>query len=145
MDQMSLDKLLLSHNKVTQFNQGLKLYLCNNYVKNDLYLIANRSFEANSSGLWEFPGGKVEGKETFVSALIREIEEELSLKIQVGDKITSIDLKASDKHLSVHYFYALILSGQITLNVHSEFKWVERDQLSSFKYIDGDRYVLKHL
>ena len=113
--------------------------------KDNLFLIANRSFEANSSGSWEFPGGKVEEKETFVSALIREIEEELSLKIQVGDKITSIDLKASDKHLSVHYFYALILSGQITLNVHSEFKWVERDQLSSFKYINGDRYVLKHL
>ena len=113
--------------------------------KDNLFLIANRSFEANSSGLWEFPGGKVEKKETFVSALIREIDEELSLKIQVGDKITSIDLKASDKHLSVHYFYALILSGQITLNVHSEFKWVERDQLSSFKYIDGDRYVLEHL
>ena len=41
MDQMSLDKFLLSHNKVTQFNKGLKLYLCNNYVKNDLYLIEN--------------------------------------------------------------------------------------------------------
>ena len=113
--------------------------------KNDSYLIANRSFEENSSGLWEFPGGKVEEKETFVSALKREIEEELSLKIQVGDKITSIDLKASDEHISVHYFYALILSGKITLNVHSEFKWVERNQLGSFNYIDGDRYVLKHL
>ena len=113
--------------------------------KNDFFLIANRSFEANSPGLWEFPGGKVEEKETFVSALIREIEEELSLKIQVGDKITSIDLKASDKHISVHYFYATILSGKITLNVHSEFKWVERNQLESFKYIDGDRYVLEYL
>ena len=113
--------------------------------KNDSFLIANRSFEPNSSGLWEFPGGKVEEKESFVSALKREIEEELCLKIQVGDKITSIDFKASDKHISVHYFYALILSGEITLNVHSEFKWVERNQLGSFKYIDGDRYVLKHL
>ena len=113
--------------------------------KNDFFLIANRSFEENSSGLWEFPGGKVEEKETLVSALKREIEEELSLKIQVGDKITSIDLKTSDKHISVHYFYALILSGKITLNVHSEFKWVERNQLGSFEYIDGDRYVLKHL
>ena len=113
--------------------------------KNNLFLLANRSFEAGSPGIWEFPGGKVEENETFVSALIREIEEELSLKIQVGDKITSIDLKASDKHISVHYFYALILSGEITLNVHSEFKWVERNQLGSFKYIDGDRIVLKHL
>ena len=113
--------------------------------KDNLFLVANRSFEANSAGIWEFPGGKVEEEETFASALIREIEEELSLKIQVGNKITSIDLKGSDKHISVHYFYALIVSGQITLNVHSEFKWVERDQLSNFKYIDGDRYVLKCL
>ena len=113
--------------------------------KNNFFLVANRSFEANSPGIWEFPGGKVEQKETFVSALVREIEEELSLKIQVGDKITSIDLKNSDKHISVHYFYALIMSGHINLNVHSEFKWVARDQLNAFKYIDGDRDVLKHL
>ena len=113
--------------------------------KNNLFLLANRSFEANSPGIWEFPGGKVEQKETFVSALVREIEEELSLKIQVCDKITSIDLKKSDKHISVHYFYALIMSGHINLNVHSEFKWVARDQLNAFKFIDGDRDVLKHL
>ena len=113
--------------------------------KNNLFLVANRSFEANSPGIWEFPGGKVEQKETFVSALVREIEEELSLKIQVGDKITSVDLKKSDKHICVHYFYALIMSGHINLNVHSEFKWVARDQLNAFKYIDGDRDVLKYL
>ena len=113
--------------------------------KNNLFLVANRSFEAKSPGIWEFPGGKVEEKETFVSALIREIEEELSLKIQVGEKITSIDLNTSDKFISVHYFYAFILSGHINLNVHSEFKWVARDQLNAFKYIDGDRYILKHL
>ena len=113
--------------------------------KNNLFLVANRSFEANSPGIWEFPGGKVEEKETFVSALIREIEEELSLKIQVGEKITSIDLNTSDKYISVHYFYAFIVSGHINLNVHSEFKWVARDQLGAFKYIDGDRYILKHL
>ena len=113
--------------------------------KNNLFLVANRSFEANSPGIWEFPGGKVEEKETFVSALIREIEEELSLKIQVGEKITSIDLNTSDKYISVHYFYAFIVSGHINLNVHSEFKWVARDQLSGLNYIDGDRYILKHL
>ena len=113
--------------------------------KNNLFLVANRSFEANSPGIWEFPGGKVEQNETFVSALVREIEEELSLKIKVCDKITSIDLKNPDKHISVHYFYALIMSGHINLNVHSEFKWVARDQLNAFKYIDGDRDVLKYL
>ena len=113
--------------------------------KNDLFLIANRSFEDNSQGIWEFPGGKVEENETFTSALIREIKEELSMNIKVGNKIATIDLNKTDKNIYVHYYYAIILSGQISLNVHSEFKWVPHNQLKSFTYIDGDRHILNYL
>ena len=97
--------------------------------KNDLFLIANRSFEDNSQGIWEFPGGKVEENETFISALVREIKEELSLNIKVGNMIATIDLNKTDKNIYVHYYYAIIVSGQISLNVHSEFKWVSHTQL----------------
>ena len=114
-------------------------------MKNDLFLIANRSFEDNSEGIWEFPGGKVEENETFNSALMREIKEELSLNIKVGNKIATIDLNKTDKNIYVHYYYAIILSGQISLNVHSEFKWVPHNQLKSFTYIDGDRHILNYL
>ena len=113
--------------------------------KNDLFLIANRSFEDNSQGIWEFPGGKVEENETFNSALMREIKEELSLNIKVGNKIATIDLNKTDKNIYVHYYYAIIVSGQISLNVHSEFKWVSHTQLKNFTYIDGDRHILHYL
>ncbi len=113
--------------------------------KNDLFLIANRSFEDNSQGIWEFPGGKVEENETFNSALMREIKEELSLNIKVGNMIATIDLNKTDKNIYVHYYYATILSGQISLNVHSEFKWVPHTQLKNFIYIDGDRHILNYL
>ena len=114
-------------------------------MKNDLFLIANRSFEDNSQGIWEFPGGKVEENETFTSALVREIKEELSLKIKVGNMIATIDLNKTDKNIYVHYYYAIIVSGQISLNVHSEFKWVSHTQLKNFTYIDGDRHILNYL
>ncbi len=113
--------------------------------KNDFFLIANRSFEDNSQGIWEFPGGKVEENETFTSALVREIKEELSLKIKVGNMIATIDLNKTDKNIYVHYYYAIIVSGQISLNVHSEFKWVSHPQLKNFTYIDGDRHILHYL
>ena len=113
--------------------------------KNDLFLIANRSFEDNSQGIWEFPGGKVEENETFISALVREIKEELSLNVKVGNMIATIDLNKTDKNIYVHYYYAIILSGQISLNVHSEFKWVSHTQLKNFTYIDGDRHILHYL
>ena len=112
--------------------------------KNDLFLIANRSSNA-SQEIWEFPGGKVEKNETFTSALIREIKEELSLNIKVCDIIATIDLNKTDKNIYVHYYYAIIVSGQICLNVHSEFKWVPHPQLKNFTYIDGDRYILNYL
>ena len=113
--------------------------------ENNEVLISLRKNRSQYNNFWEFPGGKVEERETFISALIREIKEELSLEIQVGNKITTISLDASDKRISVHYFYALIVSGQISLNVHSEFRWVVRSQLSMFNYIDGDRHILEHL
>ena len=114
-------------------------------MKNDLFLIAIRSFEFNSQGIWEFPGGKVEENETFTSALMREIKEELSLNIKVGNIIATIDLSKTDKNIYVHYYYAIILSGQINLNVHSEFKWVPHTHLKNFTYIDGDRHILNYL
>ena len=104
-------------------------------MKNNLFLIANRSFEDNSQGIWEFPGGKVEENETFNSALTREIKEELSLSITVGNMIATIDLNKTDKNIYVHYYYAIIVSGQISLNVHSEFKWVPHTQLLSLIHI----------
>ena len=42
--------------------------------KDDFYLIAQR-LKGEFSGLWEFPGGKLEEGETPVQALKREIKE----------------------------------------------------------------------
>lgn len=45
-------------------------------------LMQRRRLQADHGGLWEFPGGKVEAGESLVSALCREISEELGLALE---------------------------------------------------------------
>lgn len=42
-------------------------------------------------GKWEFPGGKIEPNETSQQALVREIQEELSVLIRVNDFIRTVE------------------------------------------------------
>ena len=47
-------------------------------------LLARRTEGRDLAGLWEFPGGKREAGETPEVALVRELEEELGIRVEVG-------------------------------------------------------------
>lgn len=47
--------------------------------------MAQRPVGKKLAGYWEFPGGKIEPAETPEHALIRELDEELSLRIQIKE------------------------------------------------------------
>ncbi len=46
-------------------------------------LMQRRRLDAEHGGLWEFPGGKIDAGESPESALVREIEEELGIGLEV--------------------------------------------------------------
>ena len=61
--------------------------------KDNSYLIAQRNKNKYMGLKWEFPGGQVEPNETFHEALSREIQEELNIDINVGEKIGEEKIK----------------------------------------------------
>ena len=80
-------------------------------------------------GGWEFPGGKIEERETPQEALKREIMEELDTEIEVGELIDTIEYDYPEFHLSMGCYWCSVVSGDLVLKEHEAARWLEKDEL----------------
>ena len=83
---------------------------------------------------WVLPGGRLEGLETLVAALRRELNEELGLDARVGELVIVSEMLAPDRHVVNLMFHAEIGEGaEPRLDradpVLAGWQWVSTDQL----------------
>ena len=93
-------------------------------------------------GWWEFPGGKIEKGETPQQALVREIKEELSATIEVGELIDTIEYDYPTFHLSMDCFWAKLVEGELILKEAEAAKWLSRDELLSVNWLPADVMIV---
>ena len=113
--------------------------------KDNFYLIVQRNRNKYMGLKWEFPGGKVETNETFHEALSREIQEELSIQINVHEKIAEEKYKDDQINIILHYYLCSERSGTTILNEHENIAWVEKKDFDKYEFIEGDGNVLSLL
>ena len=89
-------------------------------------------------GQWECPGGKIEVGETPQQALIREIQEELTVKIKVGKLIDTIEYDYPKFHLNMKCFLCVIVDGDIILKEAEDSKWLNKDELYGVNWLPAD-------
>src|SRR5581483_1439401 len=77
-------------------------------------LAARRTGPPDLAGKWEFPGGKVEPGEEDIAALIRECEEEIGVRIRVGERIGP-EYAIAGGSMVVRTFLAAIEEGEPAL------------------------------
>jgi len=124
------------------------------------FLVTQRREGKEGAWKWEFPGGKVEN-ETKEQALIRELSEELGIRVEV------IELICTTKHISesksesnleikewvkegrteyqIHYFYSRIIEGEPRAIECKKVKWVSYAILEKLELLDADRKSLPRI
>ena len=96
-------------------------------------------------GQWEFPGGKIEPGETPQEALVREIQEELDVKIEVGHLIDTIEYDYPSFHLSMDCFWCNVTEGEIKLKEAEDARWLSKDELYSVDWLPADMELIEKL
>lgn len=107
-------------------------------IQDGQVLCLQRGQEMSLAGLWEFPGGKLEAGETEAQALAREIKEELTLEIEVGDWVTTAEYAYEFATIQLAVYKAKILSGSLTLLEHQASRWVQPQDLMSLEWAPVD-------
>lgn len=113
-------------------------------TQNDSILIAQRK-KGEFSGMWEFPGGKIEFGESHKEALKREILEELNLPITVDDYLTTVEYDYPTFHLIMHCYFCTPMQQTYENLDHSEVKFVPFSELKNQYWIPADVQVVTEI
>lgn len=110
----------------------------------NLILATQRGY-GKFAGLWEFPGGKIEEGESDVQAVKREIREELTVEIEVGELLKTIEYDYPDFKLKMNCYKSKIVSGEIKLLEHLNCKWVGKDNIMDLEWLPADLEFVQEL
>ena len=96
---------------------------------------------------WEFPGGKIKKNETSEDALIREINEELSINILNYNELISYSFNYSDlgKAIFINFYLIKNFTGKILNNFHNQLKWIEIKDIREYDFLEGDLKIIDYI
>ncbi len=110
-------------------------------------LIAERPPGRPMSGLWEFPGGKIEVGERPEETLIRELKEELGIVVSDAclAPLTFASHSYPDFHLLMPLYVCRRWEGTATAQEGQRLRWVRPNQLRDYPMPPADEPLISHL
>lgn len=115
---------------------------CALIVKDSKLLAVQRGPQSSHPMQWEFPGGKIQTGESAEQCIIREIEEELNVGIEIIQMMSAVEFDYGNKQIRLIPFVCRISSGEIRLNEHIAKNWFGFDEWEMIDWSGADRELI---
>jgi len=109
------------------------------------FLLGSRPIGKPYAGYWEFPGGKLESGESEITALKRELIEEMGIEVTAATPwiVQSFDYPHASVRLS--FFRVTAWQGEITAHEGQEFAWQQPGKLNVSPILPANGPILRGL
>ncbi len=108
-------------------------------------LIDQRLNQGLLGGMWEFPGGKQEPDENIQETIVRELQEELGILVEVGEKLIAIDHSYSHKKMHFEVYLCRWLAGEPKPLASQQVRWVYPENLEDYPFPAANAQMIAEL
>lgn len=97
------------------------------------------------AGRWEFPGGKVNPRESEAAALARELREELGVEVIASRSFMRLRHAYEDREIELSMWIVESFRGEVQSLDGQRLKWVQPARLSDEDILEADRPFVEAL
>lgn len=119
--------------------------VCGIIWKEGKVFIARRKAGKSLAGFWEFPGGKLEEGEAPELALVRELEEELGMQVNISEFFGSKIHHYESFSIELIAYRCEFVAASYHLTDHDEIVFVTPSKLKDYKIAPADLFILDSL
>jgi 8-oxo-dGTP diphosphatase len=119
--------------------------VCGVIVDKNKVLCVQRSETMSLPLKWEFPGGKIELGETAEVCLIRELDEELEIRVSIVEKLSNSYFDYGNFEIILIPYICKFLGDKIILKEHKAYLWLPVNKLSSLDWAHADIPIVNEI
>ncbi len=105
--------------------------------------ITQRPASATHAGFWEFPGGKLELGECHHDALVRELQEEIGIKVTDCVFLGEIEHRYATHAVMIYVYHVRDYVGSVSCcEQQPAFCWVKFEELGQYLFPEANHKII---